>query len=207
VNGATAPNQPNQPAYRNNSTAGAQPNPQPNPVYRNPNAATGTQPNVQPGLQTNPGRIEGGVRPPTPARGTEQLPQQNAPAARQQEQVVRPPNAVHGTEQLPQQNVPAARQQEQLYNRAVPPPARPNFDQQRQAIQSTDPGRPLSPQQMDNIRESRPAGQPQVREAAPHPAPPPPPPPARSEPQRSSPPPPPARSEPPQPSRPDNNKH
>jgi hypothetical protein len=61
--------------------------------------------------------------------------------------------------------------QQRLYNRAVPPPSRPSFDQQRQAIQSTDPGRPLSPQQLDNLRENRPAGQPQMREAVPHPAP------------------------------------
>jgi len=59
--------------------------------------------------------------------------------------------------------------QQQLYNRAVPPPARPSFEQQRQAIENTDPGRPLSPQQMDNLRQNRPAGQPQEREPAPHP--------------------------------------
>jgi hypothetical protein len=91
------------------------------------------------------------------------------------------PNAVHGTEQLPRPGTPASeieRQnegpQQQLYNRAVPPPTRPSFDQQRQAIQNTDPGRPLSPQQLDNLRQNRPAGEPQMREAAPHPAPPPP---------------------------------
>ncbi len=206
----TQSNPESNPAYRNNSRGAAQPNAQPNPVYRNPNAPTGTQTNVQPGEQTNPGRIEGGVRPPNPARGTEQLPQQNTPAPRQQEQqVLRPPNAVRGTEQLPQQNTPAPRQQEQLYNRAVPPPARPSFDEQRQAIQSTDPGRPLSPQQMNNIRDNRPAGQPEMREAAPHPAPAPAPPP-RVEPQRSSPPPrtePQRSSPPPQSSKPENNKH
>lgn len=86
----------------------------------------------------------------------------------------RPSNGVRGTEQLPSAAAPAPRVQpsqgqEQLYNRAVPPPTRPSFDQQRQAIQNTDPGRPLSPQQMDNLRENRPAGQPQEREAAPHP--------------------------------------
>lgn len=105
------------------------------------------------------------------------------------------PNAIHGTEQLPQPGSPAPRvvnegPQQQLYNRAVPPPTRPSFDQQRQAIQNTDPGRPLSPQQLDNLRQNRPVGQPEMREAAPHPAPGPPPPP-RNEPapQRSSPPP------------------
>lgn len=95
----------------------------------------------------------------------------------------RPANGVRGTEQLPSASAPA--QREQLYNRAVPPPTRPSFEEQRQAIQSTDPGRPLSPQQMDNLRENRPVGEPQVREPAPHPAPQ-----AHSEPARSSAPPP-----------------
>ena len=88
------------------------------------------------------------------------------------------PNAVHGTEQLPRPGSPAPRVEmqnegphQQLYNRAVPPPTRPSFDQQRQAIQNSDPGRPLSPQQLDNLRENRPVGQPQMHEAAPHPAP------------------------------------
>ncbi len=89
---------------------------------------------------------------------------------------------VHGTEQLPRPGSPAPRvdmqnegPHEQLYNRAVPPPTRPSFDQQRQAIQSGDPGRPLSPQQLDNLRQNRPVGEPQMHEAAPHPAPAPPP--------------------------------
>jgi hypothetical protein len=60
--------------------------------------------------------------------------------------------------------------QRPLYNRAVPPPPRANFEQQRQAIESTDPGRPLSPVQMDNLRQNRPVGPAQVREI-PHPAP------------------------------------
>jgi hypothetical protein len=87
------------------------------------------------------------------------------------------PGQIHGTEQLPRPGSPAPRMQmqnegprEQLYNRAVPPPTRPSFDQQRQAIQNNDPGRPLSPQQLDNLRENRPVGQPQMHEAAPHPA-------------------------------------
>ena len=91
------------------------------------------------------------------------------------------PSAVHGTEQLPRPGAPASPVEmqnegphQQLYNRAVPPPTRPSFDQQRQAIQNTDPGRPLSPQQLNNLRENRPAGQPQMREAVPHPAPAPP---------------------------------
>jgi len=106
------------------------------------------------------------------------------------------PAQVHGTEQLPRPGSPQPRVEmqnegphEQLYNREVPPPTRPSFDQQRQAIQNNDPGRPLSPQQLDNLRENRPVGQPQMHEAAPHPAPAPPPA-QRSapEPQRNGPP-------------------
>jgi hypothetical protein len=60
--------------------------------------------------------------------------------------------------------------QRPLFNKAVPPPPRPSFDEQQKAIQSTDPGRPLSPQQLNNLRENQPVGEPQQREA-PHPPP------------------------------------
>jgi hypothetical protein len=124
------------------------------------NSANGTQ---QPSGQQSTETIQEGARPSNGVRGTEQLPSQGAPAPR----------------------VEQPQGQEELYNRAVPPPARPNFEQQRQAIQNTDPGRPLSPQQLDNLRENRPVGEQQVREPAPHPAPQ-----QRSAPpQRSSPPP------------------
>jgi hypothetical protein len=83
-----------------------------------------------------------------------------------------------------QQAAPASQPQRPLFNRAVPPEPRPSFDQQRQAIETTDPGRPLSPQQLNNIRQNQPVGQPQQREA-PHPAPA-----APAPPQRTAPPPP-----------------
>lgn len=106
------------------------------------------------------------------------------------------PSDIHGTEQLPRPGGPEPRVEmenegphQQLYNRAVPPPPRPSFDQQRQAIQNSDPGRPLSPQQLDNLRENRPAGQPQMPEAVPHPpAAPAAPPRSQPAPQRSGPP-------------------
>ncbi len=160
---------------REAQTAGKQPPGQPAPIQRRGFQVQGgeplpdtTQPNQQPNRQANQQsgmNIQGAVRPPNPARGTQRLPPAVAPPPRGQ--------------------IPAG--SEQLYNRAVPPPTRPSFEQQRQAIQSTDPGRPLTPQQMDNLRENRPVGQPETREAAPHPAAAPPPPP-RSEPQRSGPP-------------------
>jgi hypothetical protein len=186
-----------QPTYRNNPASGisasgnpangaqqsGQQNYRNNSATGNPatgNPAQGAQP--QPNGQQSPGMtIQGGVRPSNGVRGTEQLPSAAAPTPRAQ----------------------APQAQGQLYNRAVPPPTRPSFEQQRQAIQNTDPGRPLSPQQMDNLRENRPAGQQQVREPAPHPMPqeqhnaPPP--------QQRSSPPPEQRSSPPP--RSDNNKH
>lgn len=57
-----------------------------------------------------------------------------------------------------------------LYNKAVPPEPRPSFDAQQKAIQTTDPGRPLSPQQLENLRQSQPVGRPQQAEK-PHPVP------------------------------------
>ncbi len=144
------------PPERGQQTAGTKPQGQPAPVERRGFQVQGGQPlpdttqaNPQASQQQSGMNIQGAVRPPNPARGTQRLPPPT----------VAPP---------PRGQVPAG--SEQLYNRAVPPPTRPSFEQQRQAIQSTDPGRPLSPQQMDNLRENRPVGQPETREAAPHPA-------------------------------------
>jgi hypothetical protein len=57
-----------------------------------------------------------------------------------------------------------------LFHQAVPPQPRPSFDEQQKAIETNDPGRPLGPQQMENLRQNRPAGPPQQTEE-PHPAP------------------------------------
>lgn len=136
-------------------TAGTQPQVQPAPIERRGFQVQGGQPlpdaahPTQPASQQSGMNIQGAVRPPNPARGTQRLP---VPT-------VAPP---------PRGQIPTG--SEQLYNRSVPPPARPSFEQQRQAIQSTDPGRPLTPQQLDNLRENRPVGEPETREAAPHPA-------------------------------------
>ncbi|HEY4009482.1 MAG TPA: DUF6600 domain-containing protein [Acidobacteriaceae bacterium] len=163
-------------------TQGAQGN---QPANRN-NRSYEAQPNQQQGNSGESGTVTGAVRPPNPARGTEQLPQQGAVEPRV-ERPAQPVQPVETEQRQQPERQPAQAEQQQLYNRAVPPPDRPNFDEQRQAIQKSDPGRPLSSQQLDNLRENRPVGEPQVREAAPHPAPAP-----RSQPapqQRSSPPP------------------
>ena len=64
----------------------------------------------------------------------------------------------------------AAPQNRPLFHQAAPPPPRPSFDEQQKAIETTDPGRPLGPQQMENLRQNRAAGPAQQPEA-PHPAP------------------------------------
>ena len=89
---------------------------------------------------TEPGRIP--VQPPTPQR-----------------RVVPMEGEMAGPETQPRP----------LYNKAVPPEPRPSFDAQQKAMESSDPGRPLSPQQLDNLKRSQPAGRPEQVER-PHPA-------------------------------------
>jgi hypothetical protein len=73
--------------------------------------------------------------------------------------------------QAPAEAVQSATPQNRpLFHQAVPPPPRPSFDEQQKAIETNDPGRPLGPQQMENLRQNRPAGPAQQVEA-PHPAP------------------------------------
>jgi hypothetical protein len=67
-------------------------------------------------------------------------------------------------------SAPTPAVQRPLFNKAVPPEPRPSFDVQQKAIESTDPGRPLSPQQLNNLRQERPAG-PEPQRETPHPAP------------------------------------
>jgi hypothetical protein len=54
-----------------------------------------------------------------------------------------------------------------LFTRNTPPPQQPAFEQRQPAIEQ-HPGRPLEPQQVQNIREGRPAGPPRDQEFPPH---------------------------------------
>ncbi len=54
-----------------------------------------------------------------------------------------------------------------LINRNETPAPQPTFQQQRPAMR-TDPGRPLEPQQRDNLQQGRPAGRPMDVETLPH---------------------------------------
>jgi hypothetical protein len=65
--------------------------------------------------------------------------------------------------QQPEEPAPTQRPPEQprpLINRAEPQPGQPSFEQQRQEIERHEPGRPLAPQQVENMRSGRPAGPP-----------------------------------------------
>jgi hypothetical protein len=146
--------------------------------------ATGLQQPAQQGRPQSP--VPQPQRPSAPVQMPQQTVQQ---PVQQQTQQPRPQSPVPQPQrpsapvQMPQQTFQQQPVQQQqapqrpLFNQAVPPEPRPSFEQQRQAIQSTDPGRPLSPQQLNNLRQNQPAGQPQQREA-PHPAAPATPPPA-----------------------------
>ena len=90
-----------------------------------------------------------------PQPGTQQANQQGSPGGSQGARPVpRPPD-----------------QPRALINQTLPQAPQPAFVQQQQAMQKSDPGRPLGPQQVDNVRNGRPAGAPSQPEAIPHPAP------------------------------------
>jgi len=119
-----------------------------------------------------------------PIRGDQNPP---APVTRAPAPLVREPNPTQGRppEQVAAPRpAPTPQPDRPLFNKAVPPEPRPSFDQQQRAIEQADPGRPLSPRQMDNVRQNQPAGPAQTHEA-PHPAPaprtPPPPPPQNND--------------------------
>jgi hypothetical protein len=70
---------------------------------------------------------------------------------------------------VPERQAPRPPEQPRpLINKTPPAPVQPAFEQQRRAIQANDPGRPLGPQQVENLRNGRPAGPAQQPEA-PHP--------------------------------------
>ena len=104
-------------------------------------------------------------------------PQPQRPMYQQPSQLDQRPSYQHEATPIGQQPAEAVRPQSEaapaapprmLYNRAVPPAPRPSFEEQQRAIQSTDPGRPLGPQQLNNLRQNQPVGPPQQREM-PHP--------------------------------------
>ena len=128
-------------------------------------------------MQVNPApvtRAPAPVQQPNPTQGrppvrTNPVPTTPAPVQAPNPAQNRPPEqmAAPRPEPMPQ---PQPQPERPLFNKAVPPEPRPSFDKQQEAIEQTDPGRPLSPRQMDNVRQNQPAGPAQTHEA-PHPAP------------------------------------
>jgi hypothetical protein len=128
----------------------------------------------RPGLAS---RVDTSVKPPViqtpnPARTVERLDPTPAPVERASPEPPTNPEPRPNPEPRtnPAAQPPAAPAPPRvLFNKAVPPDPRPSFDAQQKAINETDPGRPLSPQQLNNIRQNQPAGRPQETEK-PHPA-------------------------------------
>jgi len=114
------------------------------------------------------------VERPAPERPIIERPERNEP------QVQAPPRrepsrpVIEGrpeTQQPPsQQGEFQARNQRPLVTRTPPPPPSPSFEQRRPAMEE-HPGRPLEPQQTENLRAGRPAGPMRDQEVPPHPAP------------------------------------
>jgi hypothetical protein len=120
-------------------------------------------------------RIDTAVKPsmiqtPNPARAVERLDTTPAPVERAEPRTSPEPrtNPERPANPEPQPSATPAPPRV-LFNKAVPPEPRPSFDVQQKAIEQTDPGRPLSPQQLNNLRQNQPAGRPQETEK-PHPA-------------------------------------
>ncbi len=147
---------------------------EPNPTRGQP-PVKGNPPARQP--VTTPAEPMPPVQQPNPTRGlppdhTNPAKPVTTPAAPMPS--VQQPNPTRGLPPdhvtAPKQPQPAPQPERPLFNKAVPPEPRPDFDKQQRAIQQTDPGRPLSPSQSENVRQNRPPGPPQQQEA-PHPAP------------------------------------
>lgn len=112
--------------------------------------------------QARPGApLQNVPRTPEPATTAHQQPERpGAPSGPE----VRPNNATAQTEK--ERTDQLNRQPEQprkLITRSQPPAPQPTFQEKQQAME-THPGRPLEPEQINNMRQGRPAGPPQDRE-------------------------------------------
>jgi hypothetical protein len=108
---------------------------------------------------------------PPPPAAVRAVPQSSPLAVRPVQQPE--PGRINTAQPAPQFQRPAPRPPDPprpLVNKTSPVQAQPPFAEQRRAIQSVDPGRPLGPQQVENIRSGRPAG-PAMQPEAPHPLP------------------------------------
>ncbi len=152
----------------------SQPAPQPAPVTRptpvaQPAPGRQPQPTSPPNYPNQPTRGSFPVqRTPQPAPAPAQAPV-STPARPGLAQTPAQPPAQAPTLQARPLPRPVD-QPRALVNRTEPAPQPPTFTQQQHAIERTDPGRPLGPQQLDNVRNNRPAGPASQPEPTAHPA-------------------------------------
>lgn len=112
----------------------------PPPTRVTPPTNRGNEPNVAPAIQSEP------------------------PQAVRPDQVTAPKAGPAGVRNVPDNSQPA---RPRWIIRTPPPPSNPPFAKEQPALQQ-HPGRPLEPQQVDNIRTGRPAGPMRDREIPPH---------------------------------------
>lgn len=146
------------------------------PVSRGAAPQTGAQRNTYPAEV--PSQQPGHVQPsPVPSNnpGTQQDSASNGYRRPAPGQPVppkpQPPEQRGGQQPYPQRPQPiqtAPQQQRPLINRNEAPPSRPTFEQQQPAL-NEHPGRPLEPQQLNNLNQGRPAGPARDAEYPPHP--------------------------------------
>jgi hypothetical protein len=130
----------------------------------------GPAPIARPGMRPQPEPIapvarsapaSSSVQEPNPARGAvrAELPAAERPAPSS----VQEPNPARGAVRMDTPGPVEAAPARPLFNKAVPPQPRPSFELQQKVMESTEPGKPLSPQQMQTLR---PAPAPAPRPAA-----------------------------------------
>lgn len=137
--------------------------------------------NMHPVRAANPPANQGAMTAPRPAPARQPV-ETNQPAQPTfGNQHVQQPNGLHPTQEPPQQPVQRApvqapprpvygqpmQPQQQLVNRNETPAPRPTFQQQQPAL-NQHPGRPLEPQQMENLHQGKPAGPQRDQELIPH---------------------------------------
>jgi len=144
-----------------------------------PSPSVPVQPSRPASVTTEPTRVitPTTANPPQPVNPNRNIQPQNFPPVRNQEplaaQPATPRTAVpvqpNTPQQLPQPQARPWEQPRPLVNKVEPQPQTPSFEQQQKAIEHTDPGRPLGPQQLNNLRQGRDAGPAQQAEPVQHP--------------------------------------
>ena len=143
----------------------------PQPVAAAPVVAAPTTPG-RPGVVTPQRPVQAPVQTPAAAAPPQYgRPAQGQPAPVQGHPGISAPQQMPAVQTLPARPLPRPVDQPRaLVNRTEPQTPQPSFAQQQRAIERTDPGRPLGPQQVENVRNNRPAGPAAQAEPVAHPA-------------------------------------